>query len=364
MAVDNSPKSSSSSWSEVVRTGSKSTDSGFSSESKRTARLPKHGIDEPHPPDSVGAGNQSPSGEPNDPPTSVSSSHVMSGVGRGTKSSTTFSLSKGKELVKSRSKVVGKARGRGHPGSSAKTTPTVGRSRVSTKDQLSTKQDHLKYPPPKSGSRGITVIQPIDKDDAEEWEEKEVENEEESEQVSEQDQFEDSSPADLPTDSTSLPEMEDVPGLPMRGRGTSRKDVDGLISSPSILEDASTMVETPDMPVAHVGTQQRDLTGLPGGVTLQKTSDAPPQQPMSKPKRYSSQRQKTTGGSAAEKSGQVTIREQGLLVGVVVVNVVVGVVVGIVVIGVLLLLLELLMLLLCCCCWSCLSYLLCILYCM
>lgn len=195
----------------------------------------------------------------------------MFGSGGG---STVFSLSKERELVKSQER-KSKARGRGriHPTK----PPQVGGAR----DRVTPSR----YPAPKPGSGGITVIEPLDKG-------------------------EDVSPDVTTVVDTSQFETENVsavtvpddlsggqPGLPLRGAEDSAGGV-GLLSTEAELggggeEEEKVPTTAVPEPDGGQGPPQPWLGGGERGVASHQEGAA--QLPMSKPKRYSSQRQKAAG---------------------------------------------------------------------
>ena len=182
--------------------------------------------------------------------------------GSGAKTSMVFSLSREKELVKSQDK-RGKARGRGRVGSN-NPPPQVGETR-----NRSTGNRPMKYPAPKSGSKGIMVIKPLDKGDVDD-------TPQEREKIE-----------DVSSEINQSQEEEDQPGLPLRaGRD---KDVVGDSSSVETVsavgdEEGKKETVSPMSHPHHVG----------GG------------QVTSKPKRYSSQRQQKGAGGSGHSEEQGT----------------------------------------------------------
>ena len=227
----------------------------------------------PRPPNSSGA-------QVNGPVTAKEPPKTMFGSG----SSTVFSLSKEKELVKSQDR-RGKARGRGRANPISEKTDGATGAGVGRSQQRANRP--VRYSAPKSGSGGITVIEPSDREESSQPQKQEVAG-----------QFEDGAAIEQ-SEST-----EGRPGLPLRGSGS----VVGVASSSTVGGASST--ETRDSveqgkeegagekreaipPVTQVHQQQgegsqqqlQEAEG-PGGVA---------QSGGSKPKRYSSQRQKTGG---------------------------------------------------------------------
>lgn len=232
---------------------------------------------------------------------SVPEPRTMFSGDRGMKSSTIFSLTKGKELIKSRGRVMGKARGRGHAGSHVRTAVTVGKSNLSSSKEKSPAKENA--PGPDSSGIVEVKVKHLDQDVEEEREEFPVQ----------QDQFADDPSADQDVaDHSSFPEVEDVPGLPLRGSGMTRRAAEEETLLTPIVEGTA-KVKTAELTedlheMASVGSQRGNATVLQAGLPLQQTAVVP-QQPMTKPKRYSSQRQKTGGGGGAERCGQVPGKE-------------------------------------------------------
>ena len=179
-----------------------------------------------------------------------------------------FSLSKEKELVKLQER-RGKARGRGRI-TSNKSTPQVGGAKERS---AATTTTQTKYPPPKSGSGGITVIEPLDK----------------GEEKQEPAQFNDST-----ADTSTLDSTDDRPGLPSRGHGGNNPEKPS--DTPSIeTESAKSKVETP--PVSSASSQQASVE------VAGKEGPGVPSASVPKPKRYSSQRQKVASSGQSDEQG-------------------------------------------------------------
>ena len=310
--VNSSPKSTSTSRPATASSGSsnKSNDYSLISAQNISDPLPKDQERESSLLEAPGGKAESltSSGEPKVGHSSVSSSRTKFGSGRGLKS-TVFTLTKDKGLVKSHGRMTGKARGRGHSGSLSKAAVTVGRSNYGTSKDES---DQMQYDRPRSGTASVMEAISLTKDAkgmAEgEWEEKREEF------AVEQDQSVDGSSADQHfSDHVTLPEMVDCPGLPLRGSGISQWGKIGDTLLADIIEDMTNM-KTTEQPVVTVApqtagaeTQHESMTLAQGGPTYQQTGGVPQQQ-MTKPKRYSSQRQKHGGG----KSGQAMGKERSL----------------------------------------------------
>jgi len=223
---------------------------------------------------------------------------------------TTFSLSKDKELVKMQIKSLGKARGRGHS-STPKPAPVVGGGVIIEKpieNDSASKGSGAKYPAPKPGSKGITVIEPLDKGE-----------EEEAGETYNQEQFEDASTTSLPQEDSVL-EANEKPGLPLRGSGLSHsREGDNRVLLDPLIQDDDDGVKGDSGGVGSLGknvqsdewqdSQVEEGSGQPSGKTppIKRSSGGggglpqQQQQPqVSKPKRYSSQRQKERTGTSAE----------------------------------------------------------------
>ena len=243
------------------------------------------------------------------------------GTSSNTAVSTTFTLGKGKELVKARSK-AGKARGRGNPSGHSKAPPTIGMSNAkpSIKEEPSSTGPGSKYPAPKPGSRGITVIEPLDKED-----------DEADQDLVEEGQFDEApAPADQSetVDDVDEEEVEEGhPGLPLRGSGLSRLQDDGEDLLPAAAEDGDDTSSSAES--KNRLALKKDYEESAKGADLQVedaarlSSDTVPanrvagtgsvqQGQSSKPKRYSSQRQQkgqNTGSGGTERIGAT--QEQG-----------------------------------------------------
>lgn len=204
----------------------------------------------------------------------------------GSGASMVFSLSKDRELVKSQER-RSKARGRG------RITPAkpslVGGARMTAASR---------YPAPKPGSGGITVIEPLDKS-----------GEVLPSMTAQGDSSEGAGQFE------SVPEADDLsgvtPGLPLRVSEDIPREVE-LISEEAEGEGENFSTEVEEHGEGEMLPQQRgeivgsvapQQGGGAGGVAPQQGGGAEgvaPQQenaaqPAAKPKRYSSQRQKTTG---------------------------------------------------------------------
>lgn len=237
------------------RTSTKESDSSSKSpvqSSSQGARNSQPPSSQRTPPSSQGAQSQlSPSKDPPPPRT-------MFGSGGG---STVFSLSKERELVKSQER-RSKARGRGRV-TAAKLAPLVGGAK-----------DRSRYPAPKPGSGGITVIEPLDK------------SSDVSPDVSaqkEESQFDDAPVATVPADLSG-----EQPGLPLRG---SEGSTGGAESLPAEMEPEGEGGK--EKAAEGDGQKVPSLPQQGGGAA----AEAPQQESVvtSKPKRYSSQRQKVAG---------------------------------------------------------------------
>lgn len=205
------------------------------------------------------------------PPQTKEPPRTMFGSGN----STVFSLSREKELVKSQDR-RGKARGRGRVNPSIEKPAGGGPVGMGRAQQRSTRQ--TRYLPPKTGSGGITVIEPMEKES------------ESAEKQEEAGQFE-----DIPSPIQPQESANEQPGLPLRGSGV----VGGASSSEGkdLTADGEEVGKGEEIPAAiqvqqgEGSQQQRREEGSPGGVA---------QVAASKPKRYSSQRQLKSGGQSAD----------------------------------------------------------------
>jgi hypothetical protein len=187
--------------------------------------------------------------------------------GSGAGGSTTFSLSKGKELVKSQER-RGKARGRGRV-RPAKPPEVGGASDTAVQSR---------YPAPKPGSGGITVIKPLD-------ENSDPPPTSEGTSLESTGQFVDNTVATVPDDVVG-----ERPGLPLRGSNGSARGAESLPTEAGLVEGVEEVAISEGGVVKSEPPPPQEVGGA-GGV-------APQQQEVvvsSKPKRYSSQRQKTTG---------------------------------------------------------------------
>ena len=227
-----------------------------------------------------------------------------------TSSVTTFSLSKDRELVKMQSKSLGKARGRGHP-STQKAVPTVGKTIESpvVSGDLASKGAGAKYPAPRPGSKGIKVIEPLDKGD-----------DEGAEEAVNQEQFEEAS-AVVQAQEDSVSEINDKPGLPLRGSGFSRpREGDNKVLVDPLVQDDGAEIKVESGVGGHVTNDQSEgwLDPPLEGATSQSSGQTPPtkrssaggglpqqhQPQTSKPKRYSSQRQQKEKTGANVEQGE------------------------------------------------------------
>ena len=202
-----------------------------------------------------------------------------------------FSLSKEKELLKTQER-RGKARGRGRVNPSKVATPPVGGGAVT------------RYPAPKSGSGGITVIEPLDKDrSSPERADTEVTASPSSLTTVAKEQFEDA----VSTNQTKGP-ADSQPGLPLRKGGDSEGGEGGVanidqssaakegISSNSPAPKGGVASQGEESPSAEVkGEQPNPQEG--GVATKQDGTTTAAAAASSKPKRYSSQRQRTAAQS-------------------------------------------------------------------
>lgn len=188
-----------------------------------------------------------------------------------------FSLSKERELVKSQER-RSKARGRGR-GNPAK-PPQVGGAR----DRVTLSR----YPAPKPGSGGITVIEPLDK------------SEDDVTSGVDTNQFEDVSAATVPADLSG-----EQPGLPLR---RCEDSAEGAELGAELEEEEEVVMTVP----GQRGPPQPQQGGGEGGVASHQ--DAVVQLPTSKPKRYSSQRQKPAGEMSGVE-GLGAVQESRLLFG-------------------------------------------------
>ena len=189
----------------------------------------------------------------------------------GSGSSMVFSLSKEKELVKLQERKT-KARGRGRVKPS-KPHPVGGRGGPGAGGT-----QQIRYPAPKSGSGGITVIEPLD-----------------GNETDPSGQFE-----DVPEEDAVLVEEEeeevvvndDQPGLPLRGSGGGDVGVAAEFSS-AVTDDSNDSKVLTEEVEGQRGGEAPSSEGGVGGVQQQ---EGMAQSTMAtKPKRYSSQRQKGAG---------------------------------------------------------------------
>ena len=284
----------------MVTSGNKSEKSGFSSSPRKEAAMTKDDSKEPYPLESNEEdGRIGCSGRPEDSPPVKPLPRTMFGCGRAKKKSSVFSLNKDNTLVKSRT-WYGKARGRGHSERAADVSVTVGRSNYSApKDDLLFRQTKNEAPKLEGGE--MLVIE----GEEELWDVPGSDVESRTEGLTQESLSKDESATEERlTDSISFSEMENKPGLPLRGSGVSRTEIRGEISPATIVVEGMTKVEALEQPVSYSAGVESQLENksIPEKTFPHQQEWVAHQQTVSKPKRYSVQRQRT--GGATEKGSQ------------------------------------------------------------